>query len=246
MNVATASRLLDVSPDTVRRWCSDYKPFLSPGATPPKGGAREFNQHDLRAFNYVNQQRIANVSHEDIFRALVAMREAEYAELPDVPDNWFWDQRPDGRVAMNEAVHQAERLAELAVFQVQNQTLRAQLEEAEQRAERLQAELDELRSVERTSQGQIHSLELELSDARGQVTTLTAQLEQGRAAIAERDQLRTERDQARADTERLKGEITQYTLGRGQPVNVGLIMIIALAVGAALTAALFILARMLV
>ncbi len=180
MNTATIARLIDVSPDTVRRWCDTrdyYGAFLSPGATPGDGIEREFNRHDLRVLHYIATERnFSKTPHELIKTALAGMQASGYAELPDVPDQWTAPPQ-DGRIAVNEASENAQQLAELTTLQIVNQTLREKLIDATERAERLQRDLDHLRSEKNVAETQVHSLELELERARGEVSTLQARLQ---------------------------------------------------------------------
>jgi DNA-binding transcriptional MerR regulator len=179
MNTATIARLIDVSPDTVRRWCDTrdyYGAFLSSGATPGDGFEREFNRHDLRVLHYVATGRsVSKTPHDQIKSALTVMRSNDYAELPDVPDQWIASPQ-DGRIAVNEASEQASQLAELTALQIINQTLRERLVEAAERAESLQRELNHLKATQSATESQVHSLEVELERVRGEVSALQARL----------------------------------------------------------------------
>ena len=178
MNTATVARLIDVSGDSVRRFCGSdfYAAYLSPGATPPEGVERRFNTHDLKVLNYVSIQRGQGIPHDQIKAALAAMQKEGYATLPDVPSEWGRSDQ-DGLIAVNEASDQASQLAELTALQVINQTLRERFTEATDRAEKLQRDLDHLRSTQSAAESQLHSVELELEKARGEVSTLKTQVE---------------------------------------------------------------------
>ena len=177
MNTATIARLIDVSGDTVRRWCAsdEYGAYLSPGATPPANVERAFNAHDLKILNYVATQRAGGIQHDQIKAALSKMQTDNYEALPDVPQQWKTVDQ-SGMIAVNEASEQASQLAELGALQVVVQGLRERLSEVTERAETLQRELDHLKATDQTSQTQIHSLELELNTARGEVEALKARL----------------------------------------------------------------------
>ena len=51
--VAETARILEKDIETIKRWCYLFKIYLSPGANPEKGVAREFTIEDIRVFCYV-------------------------------------------------------------------------------------------------------------------------------------------------------------------------------------------------
>lgn len=178
MNVKKVARLIDVSPDTVRRWCDSeyYGAYLSPGATPGANMEREYNEHDLKVLNYVAIQRnTEKVPHSDIKAALAAMQSDGYTVLQDVPSGWLVPE--SDRIPINEASEQAQHLAELATVKLENRNLRERLEDATERAEKLERELDHLRTTQSVTESQLHGVELELANARGEVQALKTQVE---------------------------------------------------------------------
>lgn len=84
--------------------------------------------------------------------------------------------------------------------------------------------------------------------ALAKVTTLEDEIDALRASQhvtqAELSAKQTELAEARAVVARVEGQLSQYTLGRAQPVNVGVIVIAALAAGAALMLVAFVVLRL--
>jgi DNA-binding transcriptional MerR regulator len=175
MNVKTIARMIDISPDSVRRWSADYEDFLSATATPPSGGERKYTPHDVKVLAYISTARKTDTPHDKIREALAVMQQKNWADLPDVPQEWF-SGPADGRITFADASESAQQLAQFTALQIQNQTLRQQLQEAIDRAEKFERELDHLRASDQNAQGQIHSLELQLERERATVRELQARL----------------------------------------------------------------------
>jgi DNA-binding transcriptional MerR regulator len=175
MNVKAVARLIDTSPDSVRRWTAIYVDYLGATATPPSGGERRYTPHDVKVLSFISGQRKADASHENIREALTAMRLNDWRDLPEIPQDWF-SGPADGRIAYSDAGEQAQQLATVTALQIQNQTLRQQLQEATERAETYERELNHLRASDQSAQGQIHNLELQLERERAAVRELHARL----------------------------------------------------------------------
>ncbi len=176
MNTKEVADLIGTTPDTLRRWASqDYTAFLSPGATPPKGDDRRFNEHDLRVLNYVSTSRDTGMPHDKIRATLTDMRSDGWKDLGPIPDEWT---KPpaDGRIAMSEAGEQAQQIARITALEMQVVNLRERLDEALERAEKAERELENLRAMQNTTDAQMHTAELELERAKGQVSALEARL----------------------------------------------------------------------
>ncbi len=175
MNVSSVARLVGTSPDSLRRWCEEYAPYLSPSAVPPKGTERDFNTHDIRILNYIGAQRKAHALHDEIREQLVTMQRDGWAGLPPLPAEW--DEPPaDGRIAVSDAGQHAQHLAEIAAQGIVIAQLRESLQDATGRAERLEHELHHVQASERATEAEKHDLAIELERARGEVATLQARL----------------------------------------------------------------------
>lgn len=62
---------LQVSSNTIRaQWGREFADYLSPGANPPKGHKRKYNQDDLDVFATIATLRNQEKSYEDIHQAL--------------------------------------------------------------------------------------------------------------------------------------------------------------------------------
>lgn len=78
-SVADVVAAFGCSKQTVRVWATEFSPFLSPGADPPKGQAREFTPDDIRVFALVSQMRDEGSGYKDISASLSA---GQRGELP--------------------------------------------------------------------------------------------------------------------------------------------------------------------
>lgn len=67
-----ASQLFNVSRETVRRWSSEFKAFLSPTANPAKDRQRAFTDADMEVFALIAEMKLQGRLFEDIRAALGA------------------------------------------------------------------------------------------------------------------------------------------------------------------------------
>jgi DNA-binding transcriptional MerR regulator len=177
MRPTVLSRLLNVSGQTLRRWTHDYAPFLSAGATPPKGRPRALSEHDVRVLTLVATLRNAGHEPDKIVERLEEEQAQNWAGLPDIPSEWaiVGDTMP---VAV--AAAKAYDVAQITILQRDLEHAQRQLEVAQQRVVELEAENENLRTAQTATQAefqqQLHAAQLELSQARGQVATLQARL----------------------------------------------------------------------
>lgn len=81
--IAKASDRLGVSETTIRKWASEFAGFLSPSANPGKGQPRYFSDEDMIVLTTIAQQRSANVSYDDIHKALLNDRTEDLKPLAD-------------------------------------------------------------------------------------------------------------------------------------------------------------------
>jgi DNA-binding transcriptional MerR regulator len=204
MNVATVSNLIEASPDSVRRWCSRYRQFMSPTATPQKGKTRSLTTHDAAVLSYIALSRDNGIEHDEIAERLAEMQANGWSDLPELPVNWVDDGSED-TMPVEAAAVRASQVAQIAVLQnelehtrTELQNTKAQLaqaveraQSAEQRIINLQTEIEDLRVTETTArdnlraeltvekqkiQEELHAAQLEAEKARGEVATLQARL----------------------------------------------------------------------
>lgn len=67
-----AAQVFKVSRETVRRWSSEFKAFLSPTANPEKDRQRAYTDSDMEVFALVAEQKAQGRLFEDIKAALGA------------------------------------------------------------------------------------------------------------------------------------------------------------------------------
>lgn len=185
MNVATIAKLIDVSPDTVRRWGAQYRQFMSPTATPQKGRYRQFTTHDAAVLQYIRTSRENGLEPSEINGRLATMQADGWKELPEIPaEALAFDDNP---IDMQTAAVRASQVAEIAVLRSElNHTQEAlaaarhALEAAQDRVEALEGQITSLQksqtSAEIDTQARIHAVQLELERARGEAGTAQARL----------------------------------------------------------------------
>lgn len=217
MSVAKVSHLIGVSNDSIRRWTSEYAEFLSPTAGPAKGATRVIAPHNLAVLSNTAILRDSGLGHEETRARLAEMQDDDWKDLPSVPHEWFEDNET---MTVVQAAGRAHELATIAALQTELTHVRSELVRAENRVGELQAQLADMETRQTASEDEKH------------------QIEQAKHAV----ELDLER--ARADVSRLEGVLSSYSFGRGKPVNVGLIVPVALAAGALLVIVAFVVARL--
>jgi DNA-binding transcriptional MerR regulator len=65
-SVSQAARAAGVSVSTIRQWAREFADHLSPGATPPKGQPRQFDEEDIAIFATAAVLRAQLVPYEEI------------------------------------------------------------------------------------------------------------------------------------------------------------------------------------
>jgi DNA-binding transcriptional MerR regulator len=145
--VGDLSRIFQVSPQTVRSWCDTFKEYLSPGATPPQGEARIFNEEDVSVLALVAQLRQDLVTFEDIHQALTSgLRGRPPLEEPEPSVEY----PPAPLMAQEIARYQGELRATQRELERLHGDLREEREarlEAEKRASRIEAQLEILQGL---------------------------------------------------------------------------------------------------
>ena len=184
METKELADLLNVVPNTIRRWTEEYHRFLSPTAHPPKGKNRVLTLHDARVLHYIKAARDTGQAPETIMARLESMMADDWRNLPDVPPEW---DNPAETMTVVAAADRAYDLAALAVAQRELEMVQQALQEASARAENaelrvkdLEAEIATQRATESVAREefhqQLHTAQIELSQARGEVAELKARL----------------------------------------------------------------------
>lgn len=230
MQTKRFAELAQVSPNTLRNWTGLFEPYLSPNASPPKGQPRILTDHDVQVLNYVSTLRDTGMSIEAIGERLHELQAGNWTELPAVPQEW----RDGGdSVSVEMAASRASELAQLAVLQTELQHTRQALELAETRVRELELSLEELRD---TSSGRERALyeqnagnERRLRDEKDALekelrSKVEATEEEKRALEEQQHTLEKQLLEVRAEAARLEGRLDSYSLGRGRPINVGVII----------------------
>lgn len=218
MKPTILARLLNVSGQTLRRWTDTYGRFLTPGATPPKGRSRALSARDVRVLYLVSVLRNTGQDPDRILERLETEQAQDWQGLPEIPPEWKVD--PGSTVPVELAASRAYDIAQVAVLQ-------SELQQAEKR---------------------IEDLSLALQDAKERAQKLESDLEtlRNQKEASEHAQHALELELAQAQTEigRLEGELKSYGLGRGTPINVGLLLASAVIFGVVLVVVIFIVATL--
>jgi DNA-binding transcriptional MerR regulator len=77
---SSVAQLFGVTAQTVKNWAHEFEAYLSPTATPPKGGRRSFTREDLQVFTLVRDYSQRGLGYAD---AHVALRAGQRGEVPD-------------------------------------------------------------------------------------------------------------------------------------------------------------------
>jgi DNA-binding transcriptional MerR regulator len=239
------AKLLNISTPSLRRWCSEYAPYLSPGATPPKGKPRTFSENDERIFLLISNLRDAGLERDEIVQRLDAEQTRGWQGLPELPSEFSLVPIPD--IPMDQAASHAYNLAQAAALQTQVQFLQQQsqeltlaLEQARDRVTELEDELEGLRAESVTTE---RGLREEIVQVERQRQTQVEEIE--RRNRERMEQIQSELSQARAAVAHLEGRLSGYSLGRESPLNVGLLLAGAVLFGVVLVVIVFVIATLL-
>ena len=134
--------LLNISTPSLRRWCSDYAAYLSPGASPPKGKPRVFSEHDERVFVLITHLRDAGLEKDDITVRLDAEQQRGWQGLPELPSEFNMMNVPS--VPADQAASRAYEMAQVAALQTQVQFLRQQNQELSLALESARTRVEEI------------------------------------------------------------------------------------------------------
>lgn len=118
--------ILNVSLESIRKWCIEFETHLSPTANPGAGRTRHVTEEDIQVLSYIAERRTKGVSYT-IIRA--ELENGQRGILPDMSH-------------LREAASQNPN-EQLQVISQENDFLREQLLEYRQRLEELQKLRDE-------------------------------------------------------------------------------------------------------
>lgn len=143
-SVTQAARAVGVSDTTIRQWGRQFADHLSPGATPPKGQPRQFDEEDITVFATAAVLRAQLVPYEEIEARIAAGERLE--PMPGArptPD----EAEEEGQAGPAAAFHEALALYDRQLVNLQRQLLEAhdRLLDAEKRATAAETELRLLR-----------------------------------------------------------------------------------------------------
>jgi DNA-binding transcriptional MerR regulator len=234
VNPAELAKLIEVSGDTLRRWTREYRDFLSPSATPPKGQPRIMTEHDQRVLRMVKSLRDAGQDREAIIDTLHREQLNDWAGLPPAPDDWR-----SSSVSVDVAASRANEMATVAALQTQLQYVTQALEVAQNRVASLEQALEEAAVRERQIRDDSMSRERSLNDR-------ASDLDQQRQA------LQISLLEAKADVTRLEGDLKAqaarleaYSFGRERPIHIVYIVAGAVLFGAVVVTLIFVVASLL-
>jgi DNA-binding transcriptional MerR regulator len=134
---------LGVGAQTVRDWCEEFKEFLSPTATPPKGQVRTFSESDLAVLALVARMRSDMTGYDLIKQAL---GQGERGELPQSEEAsastaLVIRQQYEQRLSIIQQ-EMADREGELRATKEERDYLRGHVQQVTERAVRAETELE--------------------------------------------------------------------------------------------------------
>ena len=118
--IGNLSELFGVSNESIRKWCIEFKTFLSPTANPGIGKTRVFTNDDIQVLSLVAERRMSGVAMSDIYAEL---QNGGRGVLPDLEEIKF---------------QALEKLEDSKQLQIENEILRDQIAEYRLRLEDLQ------------------------------------------------------------------------------------------------------------
>jgi DNA-binding transcriptional MerR regulator len=233
VNPAELAKLIEVSGDTLRRWTREYRDYLSPSATPPKGQPRIMTEHDQRVMLLIRTLRNAGQDRDAIILTLQREQENGWSNLPPLPENWGTP-----TIRADVAASRASELATVAALQTQLQHVTKALEDAQRRVASLEEALAEAAERERALREESIARERALRDQAAEVER-------------ERQELQIRLLEAKGDVTRLEGDLKAYaarleaySFGRERPIHIVYIVAGALLFGALLVALIFVIASL--
>lgn len=146
------------SSQTIRNWAKEFEQYLSPSATPGKGGTRLFTKEDMKVFALVSELSGQNISFVEIH---VALKAGQRGTAPNInPDDL------DG----------------LAAGDIEMQ-LSTELDETRVLANQLQAELDTMKEQFQPIKEENIKLHTQIEDRDQRIAELNKQLKEAQERI---------------------------------------------------------------
>ncbi len=146
------------SSQTIRNWAKEFEEYLSPTATPEKGGTRLFTKEDMEVFALISDLSSQNTSFVEIHAAL---KSGQRGKAPNInPDDL------DG----------------LAAGEIEMQ-LSTELDETRTLANKLQAELDTLKEQFQPIKEENIRLQTQIEDKDLRINELNQQLKDAQARV---------------------------------------------------------------
>lgn len=156
------------SSQTIRNWAKEFADYLSPTATPEKGGTRHFTLEDMKVFALIAEYSNENKSFTDIH---VALQSGARGDAPTV---------------------EPEDLDGLAAGEIEMQ-LTSELDKTRALANELEAELASIKEKFEPIKEENIRLQAQLEDRDSRIEQLTKQIESAQERI---QQLAEEKGQA--------------------------------------------------
>lgn len=155
------------SSQTIRNWAKEFAEYLSPSATPEKGGTRHFTLEDMKVFAIVAEYSAENKSFTEIHASLKA---GVRGEAPNVAPEDL-DGLAAGEIEMQLSTELDKTLALANELQAELDTLKEKFEPIKEENIRLQAQIEDRdnRIAELTKQIEVAQEKMQkLAEEKGQ------------------------------------------------------------------------------
>jgi DNA-binding transcriptional MerR regulator len=175
--------LLNIAPNTLRRWAGkDYSEFLSPTAQ-GNGSHRSFNQQDARIIAWVVLMKSQNTSAVDIRATLKSAQAENWGGLPELPGGLANDEpiAVVPREAVEERLRALSERYETQLTSVvrERDYLQIQLQEKQHELETARFEAsDSVKSIQKETSVAINTLQQRIIELTGKEAELRGRLEQ--------------------------------------------------------------------
>lgn len=85
MKVSEIAKLLNIAPNTPRKWASEFSEFLSPTGAGGNGVHRSFSSEDARIIAWIALLKAKNTTPDEIRLILRSAQKANWRDLPELP-----------------------------------------------------------------------------------------------------------------------------------------------------------------
>jgi DNA-binding transcriptional MerR regulator len=145
------TRILGVSPQTVRNWSQEFARHLSAAAAPGRGRNRHFTEDDFRALALVAAMKSRSATNDEIHVSLAAGQRGELPPLPPAPEMQALVMSDHARAIATLQQQRDSAVADLQHVRAENnqlhgtlQAITAQLNAAQDKIDRLNREIGRL------------------------------------------------------------------------------------------------------